>query len=119
MGMPVGLELDGSLAMGLKRRREVDSTTRTMESVPVKKVCSSPSLEGSEQKWRFTGFYGNLVMVNKHLSWSLLANLGQRSSLPWICIRDFSEILSVEEQLDGNQRWESQMDGFREVIHAC
>ncbi|KAM1800826.1 hypothetical protein ACFX11_032505 [Malus domestica] len=46
MGMPVGLELDGSLAMGLKRRREVDSTTRTMESVPVKKVCSSPSVGG-------------------------------------------------------------------------
>lgn len=34
-------------------------------------------------------------------------------------MRDFNEILNVEEQLGGNQHWESQMDGFWEAIHAC
>ncbi|KAM1192495.1 hypothetical protein EV1_012868 [Malus domestica] len=73
----------------------------------------------AEQKWRLTGFYGHPVTSNRHLSWALLKSLGQRSPLPWICMRDFNEILSVEEQLGGNQHRESQMDGFREAIHAC
>lgn len=52
LGMLVSLELDGSLAMSLKRRREVDSTTRTMESILVKKVCSSLSVGGVSEHTR-------------------------------------------------------------------
>ncbi|KAM1259231.1 hypothetical protein FF1_038662 [Malus domestica] len=76
-------------------------------------------LGGSEVRWHLMGFYGHLVTVNRHLYWSLLADLGQRSSLPWICLGDFNEVLSVDEQLGGNQLKESQMDGFREAVHAC
>ncbi|XP_070683541.1 uncharacterized protein [Malus domestica] len=73
----------------------------------------------AKQKWRLTGFYGHPITANRHLSWALLKSLGQRSPLPWICMGDFNEILSMEEQLGGNQRRESQMDRFRKAIHAC
>ncbi|KAM1016020.1 hypothetical protein ACFX13_046503 [Malus domestica] len=73
-------------------------------------------VEGAEQKWRLTSFYGNLIKVTRHLSWSLLKTLGQRGSLPWICMRDFNEILRVV-------RWQStsgKSNGwFQKAIHTC
>lgn len=49
LSLLVGLVFDDSLAMRLKRSREVDSFTRTMELVYVKKVCSSPSVSGADE----------------------------------------------------------------------
>ena len=31
--------------------------------------------EGRENTWRFTGFYGALETLNRHISWNLLRNL--------------------------------------------
>lgn len=39
--------------------------------------------------------------------------------LPWLCIRDFNEILRREEQLGPNEREEYLMDGFREAVDVC
>uniref|UniRef100_A0A453D6F8 Endonuclease/exonuclease/phosphatase domain-containing protein n=1 Tax=Aegilops tauschii subsp. strangulata TaxID=200361 RepID=A0A453D6F8_AEGTS len=41
------------------------------------------------------------------------------STLPWMCIGDFNEVLRREEQMGPNERDVSQMTGFREAIDLC
>ena len=50
-------------------------------------------------------------------SWRLLEELSKRSTLPWICIGDFNEILHLREKVGGNLRPEGQMRSFREMVN--
>lgn len=68
---------------------------------------------------RFTGFYGKPETTNRENSWSLLRSLCQRSSLPWVCLGDFNEILLVEEKQGWLDRPEKQMQGFRDALDDC
>lgn len=45
--------------------------------------------------------------------------LQSRSSLPWLCISDFNEVLHAEEQIGGVGRTERQMEGFRDAVSVC
>ncbi|KAM2450907.1 hypothetical protein TB2_008327 [Malus domestica] len=74
---------------------------------------------GSSTWWRFTGFYGFQNIADCHLSWVLLSPLSRQSSLPWLYVGDFNEMLSAFEQLGGVGRRNSQMNGFREAVHDC
>ncbi|XP_074300329.1 uncharacterized protein LOC141631575 [Silene latifolia] len=68
--------------------------------------------------WRVTGFYGWPAVADRHLSWQLLRILGRQSSLPWMCIGDFNEILFANEMKGGNRaQW--QMNNFREAVEEC
>lgn len=54
--------------------------------------------KGKEEKWRFTSFYGAPKAHKHYESWSILKNLNQKFSLPWLCGGvggggDFNEIL--------------------------
>lgn len=62
--------------------------------------------------WRFTSFYGFPNTTDRHLSWTLMSTLSRDSSLPWLCVGDFNEVLSSSEQLGGVGRNESQTNGF-------
>ena len=53
---------------------------------------------GMDDTWGIMGFYGNPDSANREDSWSLLRDLSRHFSLPWICIRDFNEILRAEEK---------------------
>ena len=51
---------------------------------------------GMDDAWHFTDFYGNRDMASQEDSWSLLKQLFQCISLPWVCVGDFNEILRLE-----------------------
>ncbi|XP_074271387.1 uncharacterized protein LOC141595323 [Silene latifolia] len=68
--------------------------------------------------WRVTGFYGWPVVADRHLSWKLLRILSSQSSLPWMRIGDYNEILFADE-MKGGQREQWQMNNFREVVDDC
>uniref|UniRef100_A0A8R7V6N2 Endonuclease/exonuclease/phosphatase family protein n=1 Tax=Triticum urartu TaxID=4572 RepID=A0A8R7V6N2_TRIUA len=57
-----------------------------------------------EEKWRFTGFYGEPVRARRKNSWELMRYLRQKSNLPWLCAGDFNEVLDASEQFGGNVR---------------
>ncbi|MBA0679907.1 hypothetical protein Goari_011648, partial [Gossypium aridum] len=46
-----------------------------------------------KEECRFTGFYGSRYVHKKNDSWSLLRNLGQQQSFPWLVSGDFNEIM--------------------------
>ncbi|XP_057250759.1 uncharacterized protein LOC130591452 [Beta vulgaris subsp. vulgaris] len=72
-----------------------------------------------EEEWRCTGFYGWPEIQNRHLSWSLLESLTAQSTLPWLCLGDFNEILLDSEKMGGNDRASWQMENFRNAVNVC
>ena len=41
------------------------------------------------------------------------------STLPWVCISNFNEILIHEEQMGPNQQYNAQIAGFRVAVDVC
>ncbi|XP_074318065.1 uncharacterized protein LOC141654850 [Silene latifolia] len=68
--------------------------------------------------WRLTGFYGWPAVADRHLSWELMRLLSGQSSLPWVCVGDFNEILFSTE-MKGGCRPQREMDNFRAAVDDC
>ncbi|KAM0929825.1 hypothetical protein ACQ4PT_001352 [Festuca glaucescens] len=70
----------------------------------------------SSPKWRFTGFYGEPRVENRHHSWRFLRTLHAISQGSWLCMGDFNETLYGEEHFSNVPRPEWQMRAFREAV---
>ena len=75
--------------------------------------------ENTNFKWRLTGFYGHSQAHLRQFSWDLLSYLKDQYHLPWICLGDFNEILSMDEKFGGLVRSQRQMEKFRAVVNYC
>ena len=73
---------------------------------------------GSEH-WRLTCFYGEANRSMRYKTWETMKRLRGESTLPWLCIGDFNEILRQEEQMRPNTRDSAQMNGFRAALDVC
>lgn len=51
--------------------------------------------------------------------WTLLKTLATQSTLPWLRLGDFNEILFASEKMGGNDRAEWQMENFRSDLNVC
>ncbi|XP_027086694.1 uncharacterized protein [Coffea arabica] len=70
--------------------------------------------------WRLTGFYGHPEAAKRKLSWDLLRTLSGQSTLPWVCMGDFNEVLNQCEfhsRTGLRQNW--QIMNFRKVLSDC
>lgn len=76
-------------------------------------------VEGDGFRWRFTGIYGEPAVEKRDITWKLLRILNQQTSLPWLCMGDFNEILFSHEKKGGAPRSQAQMDKFRWAIEEC
>lgn len=77
--------------------------------------------------WHLTGFYGVLDTSKRPESWAKLKYLKGTSTLPWLAIGDFNELVSMSEKEGGSARPRQQMQhfidtidfsGFREVSYS-
>jgi len=75
--------------------------------------------EPSEFKWRITSFYGQSETHRRKESWDQLKALNRKFHLPWLCLRDFNEVLSADEKTGGVRRTQKQMEGFRSTVNTC
>ncbi|BFG30632.1 hypothetical protein CerSpe_169060 [Prunus speciosa] len=74
---------------------------------------------GDAEHWRFTGFYGFPSTEDKFRSWQLLRLLATESTLPWLSVGDFNEIMSSHEKEGGAVRPIRQMMAFWEAAAYC
>lgn len=75
--------------------------------------------ETGEDPWRITVWYGEANRSLRYKTWDMLRFLKADCDLPWVNIGDFNEVLHREEQIGPNVRDISQINLFREVVHAC
>ena len=73
-------------------------------------------LPNSQQPWRITGFYGRREGHRMHELWQLLRHLQARSSLPWIFMGDFNDVLHSSEKYGGLPKQLSPMLAFKEKL---
>lgn len=69
--------------------------------------------------WRFTGIYGEPRLEHKHRTWRLLRDLHRLRDLPWLCTRDFNEILHHHEKKGGVLRSQVYLDNFKQALEDC
>ena len=60
--------------------------------------------KNTENEWKLTGFYGELDITRRHEAWAKLRALNSRPKKPWLCYRDFIEIIRQDEKLGGARR---------------
>ncbi|KAG2561483.1 hypothetical protein PVAP13_8KG161604 [Panicum virgatum] len=70
-------------------------------------------------QWQFTGFYGEPRRERRKESWYLMRFLRAHSSVPWLCVGDFNELLAAEEQIGANEREQWQMAAFSDAVNDC
>jgi hypothetical protein len=73
----------------------------------------------NEEPWRLTCVYGEARTSECHKTWDMLKFIKASSPLPWLCIGDFNEVLHREEHLGVNERSNSQIQAFREIVDVC
>ena len=71
------------------------------------------------QLWRFIGFYGHPEGHRHRQSWALLNRLNGMDQLPWLCMGDFNEILSVDEHVGEVPGMYGRMEDFNEMVNRC
>ena len=69
--------------------------------------------------WHLTGFYGNPETSKRKESWDTMKHLGTTSSLPWLVIGDFNEIMSMSKKEGRSSRPRQQLANFVETINLC
>ena len=114
-----GLSVDSrgrSGGLALLWRKDIDVVLYSMSLHHIDVVVNRGL---GEEEWQCTGFYGWPEIQNRHLSWNLLESLAAQSSLPWLCLGDFNEILLSSEKFGGVDRAEWQMENFRSAVNVC
>ena len=75
---------------------------------------SVENIEGKQ--WRVTGFYGFPESSRRRDSWNLLRLLASFSSLPWVCLGDFNDLLHSSEKQGKHAHSNWKMHGFRKAV---
>ncbi|KAL9440617.1 hypothetical protein AB3S75_019313 [Citrus x aurantiifolia] len=70
-------------------------------------------------RWRITGFYGFPESSRRQASWNLLRSLSNSSSLPWVCIGDFNDLLAANEKRGQHEHPRWKLKGFSKAIDDC
>ncbi|KAH9750457.1 reverse transcriptase domain-containing protein [Citrus sinensis] len=66
--------------------------------------------------WRVTGFYGYPESNRRRESWHLLRRLASLSTLPWVCLGDFNDLLDSSEKNGSRPHAAWKIHGFRSAI---
>lgn len=108
-------EQSGGLALFWKDEIQVTFLSKSKHHIDVEILEN----DGSGVRWRLTSFYGHPSMNERHQTWDLLRDLRDQSSLPWVVIGDFNQLLYNSEKEGGETCRESQMQLFRDALSYC
>jgi hypothetical protein len=62
-----------------------------------------------EIPWRLTSVYGEAQTSERYKTWNMLKDIASTSSLPWLCLGDFNEVLHADEHEGVGHRTLTQM----------
>ncbi|XP_019157949.1 PREDICTED: uncharacterized protein LOC109154672 [Ipomoea nil] len=73
----------------------------------------------SFSRWRMTCYYGYSQRHRRAEAWELIKSFAPRSTLPWVMIGDFNDLLFQHEKRGVNPHPNSLLRGFGETIDQC
>ena len=103
----------GGLAMLWKTEVVIDTNTYSLHHI------NTWVLPPLAQPWRLTGIYGYPNEQQKPETWRLLWHIHNRSTLPWLCIGDYNEILNSNEKNGRLLRPLPPMVEFQSALLFC
>lgn len=104
--------LSGGLAFLWKKTWSVELQCYSCRHIDLVIKCAN------EEPWRLTGFYGHPNRNRRSHSWTLLKSLSGNSSLPWVCLGDFNDLLSPDEKFGKTPHPEWLFRGFQEAVDS-
>jgi hypothetical protein len=75
--------------------------------------------ENGCEPWRFTCVYEEAQTSQRFKTWDMLKYIKSSSSLPWVCMGDFNEVLHRSEHVGVQERSNAHIAGFREMVDVC
>lgn len=75
--------------------------------------------ENGRDPWRLTCVYGEAQTHLRQQTWDHMKGLATYNSLPWLCMRDFDEVLRPDEHEGVANRSNAQIQGFRDTVDVC
>ena len=103
----------GGLALLWKDNMQVRVRTYSQHHIDVHVYMDSNS-------WCWlSSFYGHPKTTKSRETWKLLKHLANMAQSPWVCVRDFNEILVQEEKQGVQEQSLQQMLQFREALGEC
>ena len=70
-------------------------------------------------EWRLTGVYGEPSWDHKDQTWGAPCSLHGSSSLPWLALGDFNEILFYHEKEGGRARPQGHKQALQDALADC
>lgn len=68
--------------------------------------------------WSLTAFYDCLER-RRRVFWDLLKSISTAFTSPWVCMRDFNDLLNQEDKIGLQDHSEWYVWGFRETVVSC
>ena len=103
----------GGLLLVWKKEVRIYSRTTTFSVIDV----TVEEQDGRE--WRLSCIYGEPSWDNKDRTYRLLRDLHAQSSLPWVAIGDFNEILLSAGKDGGAPRQQARLQAFQDALSDC
>lgn len=66
--------------------------------------------------WRVMGYYGYPKSTRRRESWNLLRHIASFSTLPWVCLGDFNDLLDSSEKKGSRPHASWKIQGFRSAV---
>ncbi|KAG5517160.1 hypothetical protein RHGRI_037799 [Rhododendron griersonianum] len=106
--------LSGGLALWWMKEVEID-----VDIVSKNFIHAVISEKASSSVWAATFIYGCPTRSGRVQVWDSIREIAYSERLPWLCMGDFNQVLSVEDKLGGVSPSQNLLSAFHEMISSC
>ncbi|KAF7150276.1 hypothetical protein RHSIM_Rhsim02G0151600 [Rhododendron simsii] len=77
------------------------------------------TIKAESLRWAATFVYGCPTHAGNERVWDELHDIASFERLPWLCIRDFNQVLRVSDKVGGNILDSGRIDAFHDMLNDC
>ncbi|KAJ8438476.1 LOW QUALITY PROTEIN: hypothetical protein Cgig2_008963 [Carnegiea gigantea] len=104
------------LAMFWKKSLDVSLLSISLHHIDI----TISLLQGSQEKWQFTGVYGYPENHYKLKTCNLIRDLHDHSTLPWLLVGgDINNIFYNMKKRGGAEKQQTILNAFRDAFESC
>ncbi|XP_019199061.1 PREDICTED: uncharacterized protein LOC109192809 [Ipomoea nil] len=95
-----------------------DSDVATLLSYSINHIDAEVTIPG-KPTWRLTCFYGEPDRTRRQVTWDLLRQLKDKSTLPWLVVGKNYDIACLSEKRGTHPHPASLIEGFNDALGDC